>query len=154
MEGCLGNSDYEVPAGPIWDPQEELAQKKEWAEAGIAWATCARSAGVQGVKDPAPPRADQWKTEPRALLPVTIGPDSLRALLSACPRYDPEGYAEEQRTIEAGEGETVTPAATPVIGFDVVGWDGKGGTPDDAPEELRERLWDLFGIIIESGPQG
>jgi hypothetical protein len=134
---CLAQTGYVFPEAQS-DPNDELRQKQEKAEAANAWAACARANGLSDVKDADPPRADNWHSHPLAVLPVTVSEDLLREVVAKCPPFDLDARERGENPIE------------PDIGFNVRGWDGKtlpiSGEVDPATQE---RMNSLFHIINE-----
>jgi hypothetical protein len=143
---CLDRTGYSEP-DPAADPGDELRQKQLWAAVSAEWAQCARDNGVLAAKDPEAPVADNYETIPTAVLPSTIQPDELRALLRVCPNFDPDGGLE---TVE-GEAYVSGEAIDPFIGFDLPGYDGSRppntGVVDEA---TASRIAELQAILNES----
>jgi hypothetical protein len=135
-ERCERETGYARPEY-VTDQNEELRDKQAAAAAGATWAQCAREHGFPGTKDPAPPVSDDWETEPAAVLPATITPDELRALLVECPSFDREARLKADRRLaedpELGEDEYwAIRGKDPVIGYDVPCLDGSAAVCDDA----------------------
>jgi hypothetical protein len=164
LQRCLDESHYAPPDSFI-DPAIELGQKRLDAEATVRWLECARANGYPNLKDPAPPKADQSETWPKAVLPAEITEDALRALLARCPNFDPayRAAADQERT-EHPRDYTTEPNYTegmrklaekypgyidPKIGFDVPGYDGQAWTEEAeaVSEAERERLSRLEQIL-------
>ncbi|MDR2253534.1 MAG: hypothetical protein LBD97_06720 [Bifidobacteriaceae bacterium] len=81
---CFVMSGYFEPA-EVSDPTLELEEKTAAAEASNNWAACARAAGYPQIKDTDPPVADDYATRPEIVIPLTVTPDELRALIAECP---------------------------------------------------------------------
>jgi hypothetical protein len=132
---CAAATGY---AEPTWseDPGEEMRSKERTAQAGVAWAECARLNGYPATKDPAPPVADDWATTPTVALPADITLEQFDALLDACPPYDLEGHAAADDQAEADpelteeEYQELVPA-DPQIGFDLPCANGSAAVCDD-----------------------
>jgi hypothetical protein len=90
---CATATGYSRP-NYFEDRAIELQRKARIAEAGAEWAACARENGFPNALDPDAPVADNWKTEPSAVLPGAITAEQLRALLAACPAFDVSARAE------------------------------------------------------------
>jgi hypothetical protein len=150
-ELCLDQSGY-VDRVPSLDPAEELKMKRQRAEAGRQWAQCARENGVPSAKDPVPPVADGFATEPLALLPASTTLDQLRVVLAACPLAAHEERAEQGLT--QGESKVWVTVPPPGVGFDVAGWDGSGSQPDPNPNQdqlkQEEHLVEMQALIEQS----
>ena len=133
---CANVSGYQRPAW-IQDPTEELQEKRRIADAGTAWAACARRNGHPSTKDPEAPQADDWATEPTAVLPSGITAQQLAALLEVCPTFDSEAQAAADDDLAAdpdmAEDEywALVPAEA-VIGFNVPCQDGSAVECDEA----------------------
>ncbi|MDR2378396.1 MAG: hypothetical protein LBD70_03070 [Bifidobacteriaceae bacterium] len=160
---CLTESGY---TEPVWktDPAEELKSKQNIARATSEWAKCARENGFPEIKDPEPPVADDYMTQPTAVLPADITEDQLRALLAACPNFDPEkweayekamedlgAFASEQDWERVNEEFDVT---EPAIGFDIPGWDGRGSEQaEETDQATMERVGRLSELLYEAQNQ-
>ncbi|MDR1393439.1 MAG: hypothetical protein LBJ62_05675 [Bifidobacteriaceae bacterium] len=172
---CLASTGYTPPVWGVMTPAEELEEKQERLEATTNWIICARDNGYPDLKDPPAPKADNWDTQPMALLPRATTEAELMALLAACPNFNEEqskagldelkaaGY-DDLPSKEANELWDKTAAKypgmiSPSIGFDRAGFDGdltwsQAEDLSDASEErLRqdreetERLQELTEII-------
>jgi hypothetical protein len=148
---CLNSSGY---TEPVWnvDPKDELRQKQTSLEATTNWIKCARENGYPDLKDPPAPVADEYKTQPTALLPGDITEPELRALLKVCPNFDEEQTAAAAKEIDEVSAENMSQAEatelyekimekyplsiTPTIGFDVPGYDGTSSM--DGYQDLTE----------------
>ncbi|MDR1187920.1 MAG: hypothetical protein LBK95_10775 [Bifidobacteriaceae bacterium] len=134
---CLDQTGYSNPVIPPIDPAEELAQKQLRAEASARWAQCARDNGFPTTKDPAAPKADQFLSEPAALLPVNITETQLRVLFETCSPLDTEAQAaQDAAKNELGDNATqaewdrvveANPVIDPLIGIDAPGCRGIWG---------------------------
>jgi hypothetical protein len=127
-QGCETETGYRVPVY-VNDRAEELIKKQEIAKASAAWAQCARDNGQPSTKGPQPPVADDWATEPRAVLPSTITPDQLRTLLGLCPLVDKVAHGKADDALEANpelsdQEYWELAGVDPVVGFDVPCLDG------------------------------
>ncbi|MDR1824403.1 MAG: hypothetical protein LBR27_03585 [Bifidobacteriaceae bacterium] len=160
---CLAETGW---TSPVYQesPEDELKAKQQQAAVATEWASCARANGVPEVKDPTPPVADGWQTTPMALLPTSITEERLRALLEACPTFDPaaieafeaayeEFFSADQDPSEAEVEEFFeehTYPETPRVGFDAPGWNGdySGGYTED--EILSENLIALEEVLHEA----
>jgi hypothetical protein len=83
LQQCIKESGYFMPA-PVFDKREEEVDKVKMADASNEWAACARQNGFPGIKDTGY-EVDNWKTRPQALVPGSIEPAQLEALLDVCP---------------------------------------------------------------------
>ncbi|MDR3359091.1 MAG: hypothetical protein LBO20_00215 [Bifidobacteriaceae bacterium] len=133
---CSGQTGYSRPVYAE-DPKDELADKQRAADAGAAWASCARRHGYPTAKDPAPPVADGWQTQPTAVLPATITVAELKALLEECPSFDREAWREADRALAenpelSDEEYLAIKGADPAIRFDVPCADGSAVKCDEA----------------------
>lgn len=142
---CLDQTGYANPEPPPADPADELREKQAQAEVTARWAGCARANGFPNTKDPQPPVADNFETESRALLPVTITESELSVLLEACPPYDVAAHeAWDQAIRDRGwlnplEEEQLDELVAavgypydPAIGFDFPGFRGDPSELDAA----------------------
>jgi hypothetical protein len=152
---CLDESGYAEP-NPAADPAEELRAKQRIAKASAEWAECARRNGYPGVKDPDPPKADDFETSPAVLLPGEITPQALRELLVGCPNFD---AAKHQAFDEAAAGMPADASADewmaleeeygvvdPAIDFDIPGLNDPDGQLDAA---TMERVFELYDVLSE-----
>ena len=128
--------DYVPPTQRV-DPAWELSQKQTVADATNKWIECARSSGQPNLADVLAPKADNFKTYPRALLPVTTTPNQLRALLGMCPLED---FGND--------------GIWPNVSVDAPGYDGRGPLRDaeflDA--KTADAVGDLMVIISDATP--
>ncbi|MCL1897473.1 MAG: hypothetical protein FWG16_01425 [Micrococcales bacterium] len=97
---CLDQTGYTRPEYQ-WDPVGEMEQKPAQAKASAKWAMCARENGFPGIKDPDPPKADDWLTFPSVELPSDITVEMLRALLETCPILTSEDCEAEEALAKA-----------------------------------------------------
>jgi hypothetical protein len=145
FERCLALSHYTFPEYAV-DPAEELARNQGVAEASNEWAACARENGAPTIADVTATSDENYT--PTVLLPTTITPELLRALIDACPTFDKEkedAYHEASR-----KGEKPDPVFRPSIGFDAPGWNGdqEAEADVDVTEGDNKRLFDLQEIIL------
>ncbi|MDR2565760.1 MAG: hypothetical protein LBC97_06810 [Bifidobacteriaceae bacterium] len=134
LRQCLQSSGYTEPID-YPDPADEIAAKQATLSATLSWIECARANGYPNMEDPEPVQADDWQTEPRAVLPATITEGAMRALVEACPIVDEQAWvAHYQALIDLGQApsaeqfrevEIQYPLNQPNIGFDVPGADGR-----------------------------
>ena len=86
---CLSLSGYSERAawggGPV-DPEEF----QRHVDGNNKWAACARENGWPDIKDSVMPTDLMDPRYPAVILPTSITEDQLRALLAACPNFDPE----------------------------------------------------------------
>ncbi|MDR3360615.1 MAG: hypothetical protein LBO20_08230 [Bifidobacteriaceae bacterium] len=165
---CLEESGYTQPEYKI-DPAEEIKEKQASLEATNKWIGCARENGYPDMADPAPPKADEYQTQPMAILPADITEADLRALLKACPNFDVEDHkAADLETIEVlkkdpnmSDSETMKfyeelakkhpGSIDPQIGFDAPGFNGNMGGAAGMPEDAEfERLSKLQEVLYEA----
>jgi hypothetical protein len=151
---CLNESGYQPPVYQQ-DPAEELRQKEKTAKDTAEWAKCARENGYPGITDPDPPKADEWQTSPSVTLPGDITEDALRALITACPTFDPEAQKAFDDKLEAlGNNPNSTEAdwskiweespSSPQIEFDIPGMNGEGAQPEEADWERINKLYEIL----------
>jgi hypothetical protein len=161
---CLGETGYANPVAPPADPAEELRGKQGTAAASASWARCARDHGFPEVKDPEAPVADDYSTNPMALLPTVISEAELRTLLAACPPYDVAAHdAWDQAVAASGYLNPMTEEQwaelmslnvypyDPAIGFDFPGFRGVAADqdPNSVDAELTRRLNALYNVVLE-----
>ncbi|MDR1118122.1 MAG: hypothetical protein LBL01_02335 [Bifidobacteriaceae bacterium] len=164
---CLGSSGYTAPEIKL-DPAQEIRDKEVRLEATAKWVKCARDHGYPDMADPPPAVADQYLTEPTALLPRDTTEPELRALLGNCPNFDAEAHQAVDEAFEAGakkmsaaESEKLWQSliaehptfTNPEIGFDVAGYDGRGTYDDTLTEADTERLNGLMEVLREAADQ-
>ncbi|MDR2374075.1 MAG: hypothetical protein LBD77_08285 [Bifidobacteriaceae bacterium] len=154
---CLDESGY---TQPVWkqDPAEELKYKQATAKVTAEWAACARDNGYPNVKDPDPPVADEWSTQPTAVLPADITTDQLRALLAVCPNFDAEkqkAYDEAVAAMDENASEEDWEKLyeefdinEPAIGFDLPGLDGQGWEGIEELDEATLARYDELSQIL------
>lgn len=130
---CANTIDYEPPTHPQI-PEQELAWKTAVATASNNWVACARDNGHPYLSDVDPPVADNFKTQPVALLPITISPAQVKLLIEACPLKD---FTEDN--IE------------PAVSVDAPGYDGREPLRKAALLDEKTQLIvdDLIAIIFE-----
>ncbi|MDR3359321.1 MAG: hypothetical protein LBO20_01415, partial [Bifidobacteriaceae bacterium] len=157
--GCLDSSGYTEPVN-YPDPEAEVATKEANIKATLPWIACARQNGYPEMKDPLPVKADDWETEPMALLPADISEQQLADLIAACPVVDLEVKAQREAALaelgpDAPPDQVAAvweefPVEGPIIGIDLPGLDGdmRPGRPTDAPVD--ERIPKLFNMIREA----
>ncbi|MDR2565516.1 MAG: hypothetical protein LBC97_05545 [Bifidobacteriaceae bacterium] len=143
---CLKQSGYTEPVYQN-DPVDEVKQKEAMLEATTGWIKCARDNGFPDLKDPAPAKADDWETQPMAVLPGDITVPELEALLVKCPNFDSESFdrlidamiklgpdaseEDQQKLVE----EMYSDYTDPSIGFDLPGWNGQPYTFEGEGED-------------------
>ncbi|MDR1186113.1 MAG: hypothetical protein LBK95_01445 [Bifidobacteriaceae bacterium] len=152
---CLKETGYVDPT-TVASRRVESKEMRWKLDATLAWLDCARDNGYPSLKDPDPPPADGYTTEPMALLPGKMTESELRQLLLACPNFDKEAHlgADQMETdgTEAGW-EAVVQAfpgvIDPVIGFDVPGFNGDthDGAMDGLSDADQNRLYALRDIL-------
>ncbi|MDR1824404.1 MAG: hypothetical protein LBR27_03590 [Bifidobacteriaceae bacterium] len=150
---CLDETGY-TPSVFTVDPREELQDKQRQAEVAAEWAACARANGFPETKDPDPPVADNWASQPTALLPATITADQLRTLLQACPNFDAAAHQAAADAQAAGSDDEAIEAAGPIdpnIGFDLPGFDGTSiqEEPQGDPADLAH-MQELNLVLLEA----
>ncbi|MDR1393828.1 MAG: hypothetical protein LBJ62_07675 [Bifidobacteriaceae bacterium] len=161
---CLEETGFTEPEYHV-DPAEEIEQKQLTLEATNEWIKCARENGYPNLKDPPAPKADEWMTQPTAVLPVEITPAELRALLEVCPNFNEEDHkAVDDATMDLDYDAMTTselmdfyrdllkqyPGATdPQIGFDVPGWDGTSNWSDEVDQATMDKLDELQQVLYE-----
>ncbi|MDR2565104.1 MAG: hypothetical protein LBC97_03405 [Bifidobacteriaceae bacterium] len=150
---CLDESGY---TEPVWkmDPKEELRQKELVAATTAEWTKCVRENGYPNVKDPDPPKADEFETYPTAKLPGDMTEDALRELLEACPNFDADKQAAFDKAIEEmaddaqvtdwWELEKEYGVTAPSIDFDTPGLDDPEGEIDQATLDRVSKLYDVL----------
>jgi hypothetical protein len=163
---CLAKTRYREPVYEE-DPRQELVFKERQLEATLDWVKCARNNGYPSIEDPSPPQADNWSTQPMALLPGDLTADEVRKLLDNCPNFDQQTYQNMfDDLIELGpeasdeERDDVLlryqDSAFPLIGFDLPGCDGAAGSETSEASDLDTgnpdylRCLDLRGVLTES----
>ncbi|MDR0625792.1 MAG: hypothetical protein LBG11_00805 [Bifidobacteriaceae bacterium] len=168
---CLKESGYTEPVYEN-DPDEEKKQKELVLEATTNWIKCARDNGFPDLADPAPAKADDWQTNPTAILPGTITEAELRTLLEQCPNFDREtNEAMFEEMIKLGPDASdeemsklyekyADEATDPNIGFDLPGWNGEPyeGTPvteegEESADPEYEKGSALSEVLWESQAQ-
>ena len=86
---CLSLSEYSDRAA--WgSDQVDTAMFQRQVDGNNKWAACARENGWPDIKDSVMPTGLANSEYPMVLLPTTITEDQLRALLDACPNFDPD----------------------------------------------------------------
>ncbi|MDR2380619.1 MAG: hypothetical protein LBE08_05500 [Bifidobacteriaceae bacterium] len=161
---CLEETGFTTPEYTV-DPNEELRMKRLYLEPTTEWIRCARENGYPNIKDPDPPKADEYQTQPTAVLPADITEGELRALLEVCPNFDPVDLAafdKEAATIQDQDlsyeeyldlfeelYKKYPGALTPDIGFDAPGYNGDWTNTDtealsDAEAERLRKLTDVL----------
>jgi hypothetical protein len=164
---CVNATGYTMPEFAP-DPAEELRYKESRLEGTMAWLRCARLNGWPYLADPPAIVADSYATMPSALLPATISPADLRALLQACPSFDTaahqeadayrqenfdDTWSEEEAAAFDDEVRIKFPRSVdPLIGFDAPGFGGGGpdATSDSLPDDVRAALQELQRILLEA----
>jgi hypothetical protein len=163
---CLKTTGFTQPEYKP-DPKEELKEKQRTLEATTDWLTCARENGYPNLKDPPAPKADEYQTQPMALLPADITEAELRALLATCPNFDAEDMAagakeaENLFTDDMGYTESMKlydeliekypGMIQPSLGFDAPGFNGDWSTVTEETMEGPdyERLSKLQMVLQE-----
>ncbi|MDR1293656.1 MAG: hypothetical protein LBK59_01660 [Bifidobacteriaceae bacterium] len=153
FEACLAASGYTVPEWSERDPAEQLLFSQRIADAGNAWAACARENGVPTVKDVTASSDPDYT--PMVLLPTTITADQLRVLVEACPTFDHDAelaYADQMMSgdLSAAELAELEYPAKPEIGFDAPGWNGDLNSEEGVDPTVGDdkRLADLQEILL------
>jgi hypothetical protein len=164
---CLANTGYTEPDWSM-TPAQELQEKEQRLEAITNWIKCARDNGYPDLQDPPTPKADNWDTQPMALLPRVTTETELRALLKACPNFNEQDTkAGLDELNAAGYNDLPTAQArelwdemvakypglvSPSIGFDRAEFDGglafsrgEGISQDQAEYERLTKLVDIIG---------
>ncbi|MDR1189654.1 MAG: hypothetical protein LBK95_19745 [Bifidobacteriaceae bacterium] len=159
FRACLETSGYTEPVN-YPDPEAEVAAKQSYLQATLDWIDCARSNGYPNIDDPLPVKADEWQTEPMAVLDADMSQQALRELLAVCPNFDEAAQADQDQAVYAlGAGPDEEdlakamdehPYSQPNIGFDLPGLDGdaRPGKPTDPPED--HGVYALFEILREA----
>ncbi|MDR0489012.1 MAG: hypothetical protein LBG99_06405 [Propionibacteriaceae bacterium] len=135
---CIDKTGYII----TYDSRDSEYEKEEKArilKAGLVWAECARSYGLE-VWDPDPAIVDGWETTPTALLSSTIHESQLREVLQKCPATGEE-LSEEL-------------FADPSIGFNIPGFRGRQEPDYPMDEDLFAELIILESIINEFRSSG
>jgi hypothetical protein len=98
------------------------------------WVACARENGFPNLADLTKPKADDWETAPKALLPLTTTEVQLKGVLKKCPNVPPK---------------VANSLEWPQIGFDAPGYDGTDSTSDldEATIEKLDRLVEVLGEV-------
>ena len=154
---CLESSGYADPVN-YPDPDQEVANKQAYLQPTLDWIACAREHGYPEIEDPFPVKADEYQTDPTAVLPIDMTGDQLRALLEVCPNFDQAAYDAWQAdllalgtdyTAEQYEEVMGRYPVGPNIGLDAPGLDGdhRPGVETDAPESANAMV--LFEILRE-----
>ncbi|MDR1187915.1 MAG: hypothetical protein LBK95_10750 [Bifidobacteriaceae bacterium] len=170
---CLDETGYTEPEYKT-DPKEEVAQKQRQLDSTIEWIKCARDNGYPNMKDPVAAIADDWQTNPMAVLPGDITETALRELLTKCTNFNEADHeAADRETMaryesgdipntRAGYAELEAEIAKkypgyidPAIGFDYPGYNGDYTNmtgQDEGPdaEAQWERLNKLQEILWEA----
>jgi len=133
---CSETIDYIPPTYRV-DPKWEVTEKQAVADATNAWIECARDNGQPYLADVLAPKADNYKTYPRALLPITTTPDQLVVLLELCPIGD---YGQD--------------GVWPDVSVDAPGYDGREPLRDAAfmDDKTADAVGDLMIIISIATP--
>jgi len=141
-DACIKESGYTEP-GFQMDPVEDARNRQLNAEAGAAWAACAREHGYPNVDDPVPgkPGDDDY---PTIVLSFSMTDQALKALIAECPTFDRQIQEEYDK---ASEDPNFDPDGSkyprwPSIDFDYV-WPED---PNDASQAEIDRLNALVGI--------
>jgi hypothetical protein len=140
---CLDTTGYTDPtAAP---PEELLTARQQIAAAGAEWAECARGEGWPMIADPAPPTLGTVRDIPVVLLPGTITPDQLRALIAVCPNWDRAAHEAEDQLMAGPDfdPESHEPVTDPALGFDAPGYDGQ-----DVPEYQADPVLEALNEIL------
>jgi hypothetical protein len=152
---CLDETGYTDPSSTS-NLGEELKDKQRTLNATLDWLNCARANGYPKLKDPDPPKADGYETQPMALLPADISEAELRKLLVACPNFNKEDHlGADQTEVDGSEADfeallkKYPGMIDPVIGFDVPGFNGDthDGAMDGLSAADQNRLYTLLDII-------
>ncbi|MDR1633466.1 MAG: hypothetical protein LBS27_00755 [Bifidobacteriaceae bacterium] len=159
FSACLKSSGYTEPV-EYPDPDAEIAAKQAILAPTQAWIECARANGFPNIEDPQPIKADEWQTQPKAVLSSTITVPEFRALLEACPAFNEEGHLARDRamaelgpdttSVEWEELEAKYPLGDPDIGFDLPGMDGRAYSGPETNNPLPENVIEAFGILQQA----
>ncbi|MDR2566206.1 MAG: hypothetical protein LBC97_09175 [Bifidobacteriaceae bacterium] len=158
LRRCLDSSGYTEPVN-YPTPDREVAIKQVDLEATLPWIECARANGYPDLEDPVPVKADEWQTEPTAVLPADITEQEFRALLAVCPVFDEAAWlAHDQAVAELGDNPTDEqlleidaqyPLGYPSIGFDVPGVDGRLHSGPETNTPVPDNVVRAFEIMRE-----
>ncbi|MDR2453726.1 MAG: hypothetical protein LBD51_04085 [Bifidobacteriaceae bacterium] len=163
---CLESTGFTAPEYKQ-DPAEELKEKQRTLEATNTWLKCARDNGYPNLADPPAPKADEYQTQPMALLPANITEPELRALLEACPNFNAEDMAAGMDEIEQIDSQFLSYSETmelyedlmakypgmiePSIGFDAPGFNGDWTAAFEETDSADlERLSKLQEVLSEA----
>ncbi|MCL1898458.1 MAG: hypothetical protein FWG16_06520 [Micrococcales bacterium] len=135
---CLEETGYSPPA-PGVDAESELKEKRAVADAGVLWAQCARDNGFPSIRDPDPPIADGWLTQPAVMVPFTVDPTKLRELVLACPPFDRQAHEEYDDWGGTNAPENERPV-DPVIEYDLSADPDLETLSDEAIQKQADRL--------------
>jgi len=147
---CLQVSGYDEEAayGTINMDAELVARQ---VDANNRWAACARKNGWPMIEDSAIPAADDsdW---PATLIPVTIGIPKLKALLKACPNFDPaeQAFMDNWWKTNPSGGYPVDYMPDPILDFYLPSHrDNPNSTADPTAEEQAalENLSNLRSVL-------
>jgi hypothetical protein len=143
FQECLEQTGY-IPLPPEReDPADELKQKQAMADAGSAWARCARDQGHPGARDPDPPVADGFKTRPTAKLPWSITAEELKALVLACPTHRVDAEADYISAMEDSGADAPEVPEPPMAYVEFAG----GPRPEDNTHPEADRMWEYYKIL-------
>ncbi|MDR0489582.1 MAG: hypothetical protein LBG99_09395 [Propionibacteriaceae bacterium] len=146
---CLEISGYDENAAYGNDSyMMDPAEAERMVRANNEWAACARENGFPGVNDSAMPSKMDGSEWPAILLPGTITPDQLRALLEVCTNFDPELEEARNKYWEENPMASSLPddmLPDPSIQFDF--GEGFAEGPDAQAEE--EQMRQMYDILYE-----
>jgi hypothetical protein len=154
---CLDETGYSLTElnDAVYDSALAVDVYQRMVDANNEWAACARANGYPDVADTQLPAKIDGSSTPMVLLPTSMTPDQLRALLSVCPNFDPERAAQSDAAWEEVDMENYTLPddyyTYPLIGFDYPGFDGSADVSItyDSTDETTARLNELIEIIWE-----
>jgi len=87
---CLNTTKYDELAAWGVSMQIDPAEIQRQVDGNNKWTACARENGWPDIQDSVMPLDIQHAGNPVVVLPTTMTEDQLRALLDACPNFDPE----------------------------------------------------------------
>jgi hypothetical protein len=151
---CLEESGYNEQEA--WGPSQiDPAQLELQVKANNQWAACVRENGFPNVADTTMPEQLDGSEWPMVLLPTSITEEQLRAMVEACPNFNPEAAERINTWWQDNPTATGLPddyVPDPAITFDFPGWSGAydpNWTPSPDEEAQMERLGKLSEILYE-----